>query len=48
MISYKNAVDYNNLPKEQLEEAWKALQDAFLIYVDSHVIKLEFFTDPAE
>lgn len=47
MISYNNAVvDYNNLLREKLEEVRKVLTDASVIYVDSHAIKLEIFTNP--
>lgn len=49
MISYNNAVvDYNNLLREQLEEVRKVLPDASVIYVDSHAIKLEIFTNPTK
>jgi hypothetical protein len=49
MISYNSAVvDYNNLLREKLEEVRKVLPDASVIYVDSHAIKLEIFTNPTK
>nr|ABK25197.1 unknown [Picea sitchensis] len=49
MISYNTAVvDYNNLLREKLEEVRKVLPDASVIYVDSHAIKLEIFTNPTK
>ena len=49
MISYNNAVvDYNNLLREKLEEFWKVLTDALVIYFDSHAIKLYIFTNPTK
>ena len=49
MISYNNAlVDHNNLLIEKLEEVQKVLTYASVIYVDSHAIKLEIFTNPTK
>ncbi|KAH9311366.1 hypothetical protein KI387_026401, partial [Taxus chinensis] len=49
MISYNNAVlYYNNLLKEKLEEVRKVLPDASVVYVDSHAIKLEIYTNPTK
>lgn len=47
MMSYNNAVVYyNDLLKAKLEEVRKVLPDASVIYVDSHAIKLEIYTNP--
>ncbi|XP_057821692.1 GDSL esterase/lipase At4g01130 isoform X1 [Cryptomeria japonica] len=47
MISYNDAVlYYNNLLKEKLEEVRKVIPDASVVYVDSHAVKLEIYTNP--
>lgn len=50
MISYNNAVvDYNNMLNETLHQVQGILQqDASVIYVDTHSVKLELFRHPED
>ncbi|KAH0467978.1 hypothetical protein IEQ34_003011 [Dendrobium chrysotoxum] len=47
MISYNNAVvDYNKLLKETLQQIQSELQNASVIYVDTHSVKLQLYQHP--
>ncbi|PKU84142.1 GDSL esterase/lipase At4g01130-like isoform X1 [Dendrobium catenatum] len=47
LISYNNAIlDYNQLLKETLQQTQSELQNASVIYVDTHSVKLEVFQHP--
>lgn len=49
MISYNNAVvDYNIMLNETLHQVLDMLQDASMIYVDTHSVKLELFRHPKD